>query len=142
MENEAAEPLTLGSRDLEESAIGQLVADTEAFQNDTERFSALLTDDVVIVNIAGIRVRGREEFKRAMAAALQTHLARVLTKTELLDVSFLRPNVAIVGCVKYVSDLNEVSSPVLPARGSLTFVVIKGENGWRIALAQTTPIQI
>jgi uncharacterized protein (TIGR02246 family) len=130
------------SKGSSEAEIRQLVADADAFQSDVEQFTALLTQDVVIVNIAGIRVIGKDEFRRIMAQALQTRLANVRTRTEIEDIRFVRPDVAIVSCVKHVFDENQDTSVSPPSRGTLTFVVIDEGHGWRIAQAQTTSIQV
>jgi uncharacterized protein (TIGR02246 family) len=129
------------SRTRNEAAIRQLVADTVEFQSDADRFTALLTEDVVLVNLAGIRVIGREALRTAMARALETSLAEVLTTAEVLDIAFVRHDVAIVSCVKHVHDGNSDASESLPSAGSLTFVVVDEGDAWRVAIAQTTPIQ-
>jgi uncharacterized protein (TIGR02246 family) len=122
------------------AAIRQLVADAEDTQSDTERFTQLLTPDFVIVNIAGRRLIGRDQVRQAMAKAMETHLANVLTRYELVDITFIRPDVAIVSCIKHISDQNENSDDALPSKGSFTLVVTRELDGWRIALAQTTGI--
>jgi uncharacterized protein (TIGR02246 family) len=123
-----------------EVAIRQLVADAEAFQNTTDRFTELLTEHVVVVNIAGIRVMGKDALTSAMSRALETSLANVLTKTEITDIQFVRPDVAIVSCIKQITDQNLEATETFPSRGNLTFVIVNEKDGWRIALAQTTPV--
>jgi uncharacterized protein (TIGR02246 family) len=122
------------------AALEQLVADAERFQNDTEQFVELLTDDYTVVNIAGRRVKGRAEARGAMETALAGDLSRVITRHELTDITFLRPDVALVGCVKHVSDERGDSGDDLASTARLTFVTVKQGDAWRIALAQTTPI--
>jgi uncharacterized protein (TIGR02246 family) len=121
-------------------AISALVDEAAIVQSDTEGFMRLLTDDVVIVNIAGRRVIGKEAMREAMSAALQTRLANVITRNELRDITFVRPDVAVVSVIKHVSDENEDASEEVPRQGSMTLVVAKEGEEWRIALAQTTPI--
>ena len=121
------------------TAIRDLIAAAERHQNDVEPFLALHTENAIIVNIAGIRLLGRDALREAMTRALSTRLANVLTTTEVLDIRFARPDVAIVSCVKHVRDENADASGSLPSAGSLTYVVVKQAEGWRIALAQTTP---
>lgn len=80
-----------------------------------------------------------------MTAALDSPLVRVLTRLEVQDVRFLRPDVALVSVVKHVSDQREPATDDagrgLPAsRGSTTLVVSREPGGWRIASAQTTPM--
>jgi len=141
MSTQAPDPHSPDSRSRDEAAIRQLVAEADAFQSDTERFAALLTEDVVIVNIAGIRITGRDEFRRIMALALESRLANVRTTSEVEDITFVRPDVALVSCIKQVFDENADATADVPSSGRLTFVVVSGKDGWRIALAQTTPVQ-
>jgi uncharacterized protein (TIGR02246 family) len=97
----------------------------------------------VIVNFGGRRVRGREAIHRAMRAALATPLADVATSQTVEGIRFVRPDVAIVECVKRIHDRRdpdaEGSAP-LADRGMLTFVVVERDGAWRITSAQTTPV--
>lgn len=121
--------------------IRQLVTETEKHQSDPERFTALLTQDVAIVNVAGRRVQGRQRLFEAMAEALDGPLADVLTRTEVVDVTFVKPDVALVSCDKRINDLRAGQADTdIPTRGALTFVLTKDSGTWRIALAQTTPV--
>lgn len=121
-------------------AIRRLVADVQAKQLDVEPFLALHTDDTVVVNFAGRRVAGKEALREAMTAALASPLAKVTTTAEVQDVRFVRPDVAMVSATKYVTDDRE-QADTFASTGSMTYVVAKDVNeGWRIALAQTTPI--
>ncbi len=66
------------------------------------------------------------------------------TKNEVVYVRLLRPDVAVVSCVKHISDERE-SSPgdpdaPLSERASTTFVLVRERGNWLIALVQTTPI--
>lgn len=125
-------------------AIRAIVAATETYQDDADGFTRLLTEDVALVNIAGRRVFGREALHRAMSEALQTPMADVRTRNELVDVRFPRPGIAVASCIKHVSDERDPSEQDPDAswsgRGSLTLVLIEEQDGWQIALAQTTPI--
>jgi uncharacterized protein (TIGR02246 family) len=124
----------------DERAIRKLVADADALQSDVDGFTRLLADAVVIVNIAGIRIAGRSAFREAMSGALETSLAKVTTRSELEDITFVGPDTAVVSCVKYIFDGNAQETAEEPAKGSLSFVVVRQGDGWRIVLAQTTPI--
>ncbi|WP_219507682.1 SgcJ/EcaC family oxidoreductase [Nonomuraea ceibae] len=115
----------------ERAAIEQVVRDAEKLQNDVDGFTGLLTEDVSLVNFTGIRLRGREQVREVMAKALRSPLKDVLTTNELQDVTFLREDVALATLVKHVND---------GRRGALTFVLVKEDGRWLIALAQTTPI--
>ncbi|NJP93726.1 SgcJ/EcaC family oxidoreductase [Nonomuraea sp. FMUSA5-5] len=135
-----------GSTDI--AAIRSLVAEAEKHQNDVEPFIALHTADTAIVNIAGRRVAGKEALTKVMKAALESPLADVITRTEVADIRFVRPDVAIVTSMKRVFDgrdpeVRRDPRAALPAEsGWLTYVAVREEDGaWRIASAQTTPIR-
>ena len=50
--------------DAEIEAIEQVVRDAEEFQSDVVGFTALLTEEVSLVNFTGTRLRGREQVKK------------------------------------------------------------------------------
>lgn len=127
----------------DERRISELVARSQEAQTDPEVLPALHTSDLVLINLAGRRVFGREAFASAMAAALASPLRDVRTTLEVEDVRFVRPDVAIVSLTKTVHDeRSDTQGPSdFPATGAMTYVMIRGEDDdWRIALAQTTPI--
>lgn len=126
-------------------AIRQLIAVAEQLQNDVAGFPDLFTEDGVVVNYGGRRVRGRETLREAMAAALNSPLAHIATKHEVRDVTLLRPDLALADVIKHVSDgrPEEVkqATGAFDGRGQMSFVLLKEEGTWRIALAHTTPIR-
>jgi uncharacterized protein (TIGR02246 family) len=127
------------------ATIRQLVADAQAHQVDVEPFLALHTPETAIVNIAGRRVLGRDVLRRAMEQAVSGSLARVTTTVDVDDIRLLRPDVALVSCTKHVTDERttgerSATDATFPSTGSLTYVVVRDDDTWRIASAQTTPI--
>jgi uncharacterized protein (TIGR02246 family) len=126
------------------AAIRAVVADADSLQSDAEGFAQLLTEDVALVNFGGRRVLGKDDVRQAMTEALKTPLADVYTKNEVVDVRFLRPDVALVSSVKQIFDERDTSAKdanaPLSQQGSMTFVLVKERHNWLIALAQTTPI--
>jgi uncharacterized protein (TIGR02246 family) len=138
--------MTTVVHDQEIEAIRAVIANTETLQSDAEGFTRLLTEDVALVNFGGRRVLGRDNVRQAMRQALKTPFAHVYTKSEVVDVRFLRPDVALVSCIKHISDEREsvARDPNAPLseRGSQTFVLVRDRGNWLIALAQTTPIAV
>jgi uncharacterized protein (TIGR02246 family) len=128
------------SRDQDIAAIRRLVQDADEFQTDTARFTGLMTDDVMIVNFAGIRVQGRDRLREVMARALETPLANVMTSNEVVDITFVGPDVALVSCMKRITDGNEDTATAFPTEARLLYVLVHDGDVWRIASAQTTPI--
>ena len=119
--------------------IRQFVESLQATQSDVEPFLALHTPDTIIVNFGGRRVLGSGDLRRAMEAALASPLAEVTTTAEIDDIRFVRPDVAIVSCTKHVSDPRDTTG-TLATTGRLTYVAVKEDGAWRVALAQTTPV--
>lgn len=77
-----------------------------------------------------------------MSQALSGQLSKVTTTTQVDDIRFVTPDVAIVICTKYVTDNRPETTPgALPDRGCLTYVVVNNAGDWRIASNQTTPIK-
>jgi uncharacterized protein (TIGR02246 family) len=126
------------------AAIRAVVADADSLQSDADGFAELLTEDVALVNFGGRRVLGKDNVRQAMTEALKTPLADVYTRNEVVDVRFLRTDVALVSSVKQIFDERDPSAKgpdaPLSQHGSMTFVLVKERHGWLIALAQTTPI--
>jgi uncharacterized protein (TIGR02246 family) len=138
--------MTTVAHDQEIVAIRAVIADADRSQSDAERFTQLLTEDVALVNFGGRRVLGRDNVHQAMRQALETPMAHVYTENEVVDVRFLRPDIAVVSCVKHISDEREPSAgdsdAPLSERGSSTFVLVRERGSWLIALVQTTPIAV
>ncbi len=122
-----------------QDAIRDLVAAANRHQSDVAEFVALHHPDAVVVNVAGRRVLGRTALRDAMAAALDSPLAKVLTRLDVEDIRFVGPDVALVSCAKSITD-GRGAGPALPTRANLTFTVVREPDGWKIALAQTTPV--
>jgi uncharacterized protein (TIGR02246 family) len=93
------------------------------------------------VNVAGLRVTGRDELAQVMRRALQTHMADMPTRNEIENITFLRPVVAVVNGIKHISvrqgDVLEEDS-----KARQTFMVLKEQGQWLIASIQSTLIQI
>lgn len=127
--------------DVATAEIIDLVESAVRHQSDVEPFLALHTDEVVIVNIAGRRVLGRRDLEAAMQSALATPLAAVTTTVDVEDIRFLRRDVALVSCTNHVNDARAEPGDGLPPAGAMSYIVTNGGDGWRIALAQTTPMR-
>lgn len=135
--------MTIQNLDVETAAVRRVIDDAQRLQNDTDGYLGLHTDDAVIVNFGGLRVRGKDVIEERMRSALASPLAHVVTTIEVEGVHFLRPDVAVVDATKHVSDeRDEPHRPDRPLteRGSLTYVLVKDDGQWRIAVAQTTPV--
>lgn len=131
---------TINEREQEIELIRKLVDDVSGYQKDPEGFSQLFTQQAVIVNVAGIRITGKDEIYKFIKQAMESFLANVSVKNEVVNITFLRPDVAVVSGIqhiftKYENLLEE------DAKGSLTFVVVKEQGKWLIAAGQNTIIE-
>ena len=128
--------------DADVQAIRSLVQQASDAQNDAAVLIPAHTPDAVIVNFFGRRILGRDAFEEAMRAALSSSLSDVTTSVEIIDIRPVTGSVALVSCVKTVNDRRDSTEGAeLPAStGALTYVVTRVDDGWQIALAQTTPI--
>ncbi len=125
----------------DDKLIRDLVARSEQAQLDPEVLPALHTDDLVLINIAGRRVFGRDTFATAMAEALSTPVRDIRTSLKIEDIRYAAPDVAIVSLTKTVHDERpEADRSEVPSTGATTYVLTRTGDDWRIALAQTTPI--
>lgn len=125
----------------DEDAIRDLVRRADQAQDDADALLALHHPDAVVVNLAGRRVLGTDELRTAMTAALASSLRQVRTSVEIVDIRRPVPDVGVVSCVKTVHDGRDGGS-TLPGAGAMTYVVARTAAGWRIVLAQTTPIAV
>lgn len=77
-----------------------------------------------------------------MAVALASSLRDVLTDVTIDDVRAASHDCAIVSCTKVVRDRRAAADAEdgLPTIGVLTYVLTRTGAGWKIALAQTTPV--
>jgi uncharacterized protein (TIGR02246 family) len=124
-----------------EAEIHRLVDAAVEHQSDVEPFLALHTDDIVLVNLAGRRVIGKAVLGTAMTEGLKTRKAKVMTHSEVVDITFIDSDTAVVSCLKHITDENrDAQQGSIPAEASLTYVMKRKDARWMIALAQTTPI--
>ncbi|WP_018653943.1 SgcJ/EcaC family oxidoreductase [Actinomadura flavalba] len=130
----------LTPREIDDQRIGELVARSESAQFDADALPRLHTSDVVIVNIVGRRIFGRDTFSAAMRDALASPLKDVRTTLEIKDIRYAAPDVAVVSLVKTVHDERDDAQYAPQQTGAMTYVLVREAGDWRIAVAQTTPI--
>jgi len=82
---------TLLADDADEKRIRELVARAQEAQIDPDVLLALHTANLVIVNLAGRRLFGRETFASALAEALSSPLKDIRTTPEVDDIRFTTP---------------------------------------------------
>lgn len=131
-------------KEQDRNSIKQLVADAEKFQNDPNEYTQLHTEDTIIINVAGRRITGREKFHQVMKEAVNTTLVDVPTKMDVKNITFIRPDVAVVSCIKHIFDNRDMSNEdrfEKDSKANLTFMMVKEQEQWLIASAQSTLIR-
>jgi len=112
-----------------EAEIHRLVAAAIEHQSDVEPFLALHTDDIVLVNLAGRRVIGKAALGTAMTEGLKTRKAKVMTHSEVLDITFIDSDTAVISCLKHITDENRDAQQGIHSGGSKPHV--RGEKRGR-----------
>ncbi|HET6539937.1 MAG TPA: SgcJ/EcaC family oxidoreductase [Chryseolinea sp.] len=100
----------------------------------------LFTEDMVIVTAHGVRLVGEDELRKFIQKTGESSLSNVLIKNEILDVIFIRSDVAIVSAVQYIR-LQQIDKSIVAGKGTMTFVMVKEVGKWLIAAAQNTLVQ-
>ena len=120
--------------------IKQILENEMFVSRETNLSGKLFTERAVIVTVQGVRLIGENELRKFIQHASRSSVTKVLTKNEVIDVLFIRSDVAIVSAVQHirVEGLNE-SADV--GRGTITFVMVKEVGQWAIAAAQNTLVQ-
>lgn len=126
----------------ETAAVKAMLTEYVDTQIDPEPFLRLHTEDTVIVNVVGRRVLGKPDLRAAMTEALTTPLAQVRTTLDIEDIRFPRPDLAIVSVIKRVHDERDqhhFTDKGFPETAAMSLVLTKDDDGWRVAVAHTTP---
>ena len=131
---------TVNEQEQEIELIRKLIDDVSGYQKDPAGFSQLFTQQAVIVNVAGIRITGKDEIYKFIKQAMESFLANVSVKNEVVNITFLRPDVAVVSGIQHIFTEQE-NLLEEDAKGSLTFVVVKEQGKWLIAAGQNTIIE-
>ncbi len=121
--------------------IEQLINKGARYQKDPVKFSQLFTEQAVIVNVAGLRLTGRDEIYVFMEKAANSFLSAVSIRNEVTNIIFLRPDVAVVNGIQHIFTENGKHQEETAA-GSLTFVVVKEQGKWLMAAGQNTLIDM
>ncbi len=107
-------------------------------RGDGAGYAAAFTDDASYVTVDGTTYRGREEIARGHQAIFDTFFRGSTLHGQVLDVRFLAPEVAVAirtGSAQ-TADQPKPSEP----ESIQTLVVVKQDQGWKIAAFQNTPL--
>jgi len=120
----------------------QTVAELEKSQNErnADDFLRLFTPGVVWVTAFGKRLTGLDEISEFTRKVLTPELGDQYARYEVVHVSFLREDVAVVNVHQRPVD-GEGQPRDNEAEGSPVYVMVKEQGRWMIAAGQNTKIQ-
>ena len=105
---------------------------------DAAHLGALFTDHAEFVNIAAMRMSGRDAIA-ALHAKMFAGPLQITLDLGRTDVRFLRDDVALVNAAwKRDVPANATGPTMPPGTGEFTFVIVRDAGAWRLAAAQNT----
>jgi uncharacterized protein (TIGR02246 family) len=106
---------------------------------DADRCAAWFTADARSVTATGSRAIGREAIRAAHRTAFAGPLAATVARFEVVDVIFIRPDVAVVTAGAFPE--SDGPSPDLDRPGTvITHVMVRDGDQWAIAARQFTRV--
>lgn len=111
-------------------------------QHDMESLAALVAENVDFINVAGIWVKTRKDFKDFHAQRHALQFKESVWATKNAEVKFVKPDVAIAHVEWSIKgDKNPDGTPRQPRQGIFTWVIEKRKGIWLIIAAQNTDIR-
>lgn len=108
---------------------------------DAEALGALFAEDAVFVNIAGMRMLGRDGITDGHRWALAGPLKGSTVTVEDLAVVPVRDDLAVLHATSVRTPRPDAPAGGLPpGRTVLVFTMVRAEGGWLAAAATNTPI--
>ncbi|HEY2192974.1 MAG TPA: SgcJ/EcaC family oxidoreductase [Actinomycetospora sp.] len=110
---------------------------------DADQVGALFTEDAVFVNIAGMRMLGRDGIVEGHRWALAGPLKWSTVTAEDLAVIAVRDDVAMVHATTVRTPQPDAPAGGLPAgRTVLVLTLVRAQDGWLAVAATNTPIAV
>ena len=120
----------------DDQAVRKIVAGVEDAWNthDMKALATLFRDDAEWVNVVGMHWRGRDEIMVAHTAFHQTIFKNHRYHTDAVETRSVAPGVAVAVVTETFDSFTTPDGQVRPkARDRLTYVLVKGPEGWKIA---------
>ncbi len=127
----------------DEQTIRQVIAAVlqAANRHDAKAGSLLFTDDADFVNVLGMRWKGSSEIERAWKARFETGLKNASFKLVDLQISFLKPDVAIAHAMTEITGfVGPDGQPVAPHNERSLRVLIKEDGRWLVRAFHNTTV--
>ena len=112
-------------------------------EGDADALGALFTEDAVFVNIAGMRMLGREGIVEGHRWALAGPLKASTVTLEDLSVIALGEDLAVAHVISVRTPRPDAPPGGLPpGRTVLVFTIVRAKNDWRAVAATNTPVAV
>ncbi|MFD6398575.1 SgcJ/EcaC family oxidoreductase [Nocardia sp. NPDC060249] len=121
------------------AAIRRIIADTQTAYNtnDAELMTAQFTANAVVGNAVGMLISGRDALLDSNRRGLAGFLKDEFVRYDVVDVTFLRPDVAIAHKTARATTADGTLIDTEPAMVAL-YVLIKQDEQWWTAARQNT----
>jgi uncharacterized protein (TIGR02246 family) len=125
------------AREMEDIKKAVAAVESAFNRHDAEALVRRYTQEVVWVNVMGMRLKGKDEIlrfsRKAFASALQDSYARYVVE----DISFLKPDVAVVNIRQYPA--TKEGQVIEGGQGSVAiYVMTKHDGDWLVAAGQNS----
>ena len=127
----------------DDKAVRKIVAGYEEAWNshDMKAFARLFHEDAEWVNKVGMHWRGRDEIMVAHTAFHQTIFKNHSYRTDAVETRSIAPGVAVAVVTQTFDGFMAPDGRNWPkARNRLTYVLLRGTDGWKIAHGQNAEI--
>ena len=127
----------------DDRAVREIVAGFEKAWNthDMKALEKLFRDDAEWVNVVGMHWRGRDEIMVAHTAFHRTIFKNHQYRTDAVETRSVAPGVAVAVATETFDGFTAPDGRVWPmARNRLSYVLVKGTEGWKIAHGQNAEV--
>jgi uncharacterized protein (TIGR02246 family) len=127
----------------DDRAVRKVVAEFEAAWNahDMEALAKLFREDAEWVNKVGMHWRGRDEIMVAHTAFHRTIFKNHKYRTDAVETRSVAPGVAVAVATETFDGFKAPDGRDWPkARNRLSYVLVKGPDGWKIAHGQNAEV--
>ena len=110
--------------------------------HDVTAMAELFTADADFVNVAGMRLKGRQQIRDEHVKSHKMQFKDSVLTFQSVDVRFLKPDVALVHIDwRIEGDRDSDGTSRAPRNGVMSWVVVRQRDEWRIASSHNTNVR-